>query len=295
MRWRFRLMPERKGPRVFPFATKHVETPSGRIACFDEGRGPALVFVHGLGGDFTHFEHIAPAFTDRFRVIGVDMPGCGDSHKPRGRVSVRGYATALLDLLTTLRISTATLVGHSAGGLVCAQAALMAPDRVDQLVLINSAGVRHYSWPVRLAARMLLRRPIVDAILVLSRDAILKHVFSMHSELTVKFAEDNIHRPREATLADISKVMQDLLPDLMVATLAENAEKLGVPTLMIYGDEDRLVPLHQVRRAAARLQWGRLEVLAQCGHMPIIEQPQVVVRLLRSFLEPRQVRLEAVP
>jgi pimeloyl-ACP methyl ester carboxylesterase len=293
MRWAF--MPERKGPRAFPFKTKHVETPSGRIACFDEGRGPALVFVHGLGGDFTHFEHVAPAFADRYRVIGVDMPGAGDSWKPRRTNSIQSYATTLLDLMTTLRIERATLVGHSAGGLVCAQAALMAPDRIDQLVLINSAGVRHYSLPVRLAARLLLRRPIIDAILVLSKNAILKHVFAAHNELTRKFADDNIHRPREATLADISKVMQDLLPDLMHSMLAENAHKLGVPTLMIYGDEDRLVPLGQVRRAAARLRWGRLEILERCGHMPIIEQPEVVVRLLRSFFEPRHVRLEAVP
>ncbi len=293
MRWR--IMPERKGPRLFPYATKHVETASGRIACFDEGRGPAIVFVHGLGGDFTHFEHVAPAFSDRYRVIGVDMPGSGDSCKPRQRLSVRGYATTLLDLLTTLGIKSAILVGHSAGGLVCAQAALMAPDRVEHLVLINSAGVRHFSLALRIAARIFMRRPIVDAILVLSAYQILKHVFSGANEYTRKFADDNIHRPREARLRDISKVMQDLIPDLMHATLAENAHKLGIPTLMIYGEDDRLVPLGEVRRAAAKLKWGRLEILPGCGHMPIIEHPQAVIRLLRAFFEPGHVRLEAVP
>jgi pimeloyl-ACP methyl ester carboxylesterase len=293
MRWAF--MPEHKGPRVFPYKTRQVETASGRVACFDEGRGPAILFVHGLGGDFTHFEHVAPSFADRYRVIGIDLPGCGDSCKPRTPVSVRGHAPAIRDVMTTLGIQRATLVGHAAGGLACAQAALMAPDRVDQLILINSAGVRRYSRPVRLVARLLLRRPIVDAILVLSAYAILRHVFAATNEFTKKFAEDNIHRPREATLGDISKVMQDLLPDLMQSTLAENAHKLGVPTLMLYGDEDRLVPLGQVRRAAAQLQSGRLEILQQCGHMPIIEQPDVVIRLLRSFMEPRHVRLEAVP
>jgi pimeloyl-ACP methyl ester carboxylesterase len=171
----------------------------------------------------------------------------------------------------------------------------MAPERVDQLVLINSAGMRHYSWPVRMAARVVLRRPVVDVVLLVSAYQILKHVFAGANEYTRKFAEDNIHRPREARLRDISKVMQDLLPDLMMSTLADNAHKLGVPTLIIWGEQDRLVPLGAVRRAAANMQWGRLEVLANCGHMPIIEQPAATIALLRSFFEPARVRLEAVP
>jgi pimeloyl-ACP methyl ester carboxylesterase len=294
MRWR--LMPERKGPRVFPFATKHVETASGRIACFDEGTGPVIVFVHGLGGDYTHFEHIAPAFADRYRVIGVDMPGAGDSHKPRKPVSIRHYATVLLDLLTTLGIQEATLVGHSAGGLVCATTALMAPDRVDQLVLINSAGFRQYTLPIRMAARVVMRRPIIDVLLLASAYSILKYVFQDSNDFTRKFAEDNIHRPRDARLRDIAKVMQDLIPDLMNATLAQNAHKLGVPTLLIWGKQDRLAPIGAVRRAAAQLRWGRLEVLDGCGHMPLIEKPGEVIALLRRFFEPTRVsRLQAVP
>ena len=295
MRWR--IMPERKGPRVFPYATKHVETASGRIACFDEGRGPAIVFVHGLGGDYTHFEHIAPAFADRYRVIGVDMPGCGDSCKPSRRLSVRHYATVLLDLLTTLGIEDATLVGHSAGGLVCATAALMAPDRIDHLVLINSAGFRHYSLPMRIAAKIVMRRPVIDLLLIASAYQILKYVFHDHNDFTRKFAEDNIHRPRDARLRDIAKVMQDLIPDLMHATLVEHAHKLGIPTLLIWGKQDRLAPIGNVRRAAAQLRWGRLEVLDGCGHMPIIEKPRETIALLLSFLEPahRVRRLEAVP
>jgi pimeloyl-ACP methyl ester carboxylesterase len=293
---RWRIMPVRKGPRLFPFQTRHIETASGRLAVFDEGTGPAIVFIHGLGGDFTHFEHVAPAFADRYRVIGVDMPGCGDSHKPGHRLSVRGHAKALFDLLDALDIKSATLVGHSAGGLVCATAAFLHPHRVEQLVLINSAGLRQYRWWTRLGARLLFRRPLVDAFLVLSAYAILKRVFAAENQYTRKFADDNIHRPREARLRHIAKVIADLLPDMMIPTLAQNAHTLDIPALIIWGAQDRLVPLAAVQRAAELLPAGRLEVLMDCGHMPIIEQPEATVSLLRSFFTPTRVpRLEAVP
>jgi pimeloyl-ACP methyl ester carboxylesterase len=298
VKWRYSLkLPVYKGPRVFLYATQFVETPVGPISYFDQGRGHALVFVHGLGGDFTHFEHIAPAFVDRFRVIGLDMPGCGDSCKPRSRHSLKSYADTLLAALDQLGVKKATLVGHSAGGAVCAMAALMAPERVEDLVLINTAGLRYYPPLLRLAARMLIRRPIIDGILLISAYAILEHVFTAKNEFTRKFAEDNIHRPRAARLADIGKVIADLLPDLMSGTLSKDADRLEHPTLLIWGADDRLMPLETVRRAAALLPGGQLAVLDGCGHMPLIENPGEVISLIETFVTRRRarVRLEAVP
>ena len=63
--------------KTFPYAVRWAPTSRGPVAYFDEGEGPALLFVHGLVGDFTHFEHVAPRFAGRFRVLGIDLHGCG--------------------------------------------------------------------------------------------------------------------------------------------------------------------------------------------------------------------------
>ena len=88
-----------------------------------------------------------------------------------------------------------------------------------------------------------------------------------------------------------------LLPDLMSGTLSKNADRLEQPTLLIWGADDRLMPLETVRRAAALLPGGQLAVLAGCGHMPLIENPGEVVSLIEAFVTRRRahVRLEAVP
>jgi pimeloyl-ACP methyl ester carboxylesterase len=295
-RWhRLVPMPKYRGPREFPFATRHVDTPSGRLAFFDEGSGPPLLFVHGLGGDFTHFEHVAAALADRHRVIGVDMPGCGDSEKPRHRLSMAAYGRAILDVMDTLALDRATLLGHSAGGLAVSSAAPLAPARVERLVLINTAGLRRFPAALRLAARVFVRRPLIDIMLALTAHRILEHVFASENEFTRKFVEDQIHRAHPGRLPHVSKVMQDLLPDVMRSTVWKNAHLLAAPALIIWGDRDRLMPLAAVRRSAARLPAGRLEVLSGCGHMPIIEQPGAVVELVRSFLRGDRAHLEAVP
>jgi pimeloyl-ACP methyl ester carboxylesterase len=271
----------------FPFESRRLDTPSGRLAYFDEGRGEAIVFVHGLGGDYSHFAQVARPLADRFRVIGVDMPGCGSSEKVRTRVTLRSHARAVLDLLDGLGIGNATLVGHSAGGQVCAGAAVLAPGRIDRLVLINSAGLRPYPWPVRIGARILFRPWLLQVLLGLSARRILDHVFHEQNEHTRRFTADRLDRPHPPrALANIAKVFHDLIPDLLEPTILRDADKITMPTLIVWGDRDRLVPLPTVKKAASRIGACRLEILPGCGHMPIVERPDEMIELLLRFLGP---------
>jgi pimeloyl-ACP methyl ester carboxylesterase len=252
-----------------------------------------MVFVHGLGGDFTHFEHVAKAFAHSHRIIGVDMPGCGLSSKPTEKHTIRSHAEALLSLLDTLQLKTAILVGHSAGGLVCAQAALIAPSRVEQLVLVNAAGLRSYAAPLRWLAPRVLSPAILNAILEPSAHLILTQVFHKKNRYTEKFEYDAINRPTQPALRFMAKVFHDLSTDLLQPTVMLGAPSLTMPVLVIWGDKDRLVPLRTVKRVASMFPNGRLEVIPNCGHMPIIEDPEHTIAILRDFLDATQASRRA--
>ena len=268
----------------FPYRTRLFAGTHGDIAYFDEGRGEALIWVHGLGGDFTHFEHVAPLFADRFRTIGLDLPGCGRSCKPITRYSARAYGRTVLELMDALDISQATLLGHSAGGLVCAQAALACPDRVTRLVLVDSAGIAHYSRPLQFAARAILQPWLLVMTLERLAMPMLDRVFHQQNEYTAQFIANVLDRPRQPALNELAKVFHDIGPDLMQGTVYEHAERLTMPTLIVWGDRDRLVPLRTVAKAAARLPDGQLEIIENCGHMPMIEAPGTFARIVASFI-----------
>jgi pimeloyl-ACP methyl ester carboxylesterase len=276
-----------KGPS---FTTRYAETRLGRVAYFDEGQGDPVVFVHGLVGTRRHFAHIAPSFAETHRVIGVDMPGCGDSHKPAARLSISAYSDTLLELLNQLGIERATLAGHSAGGLVVATAALAAPERVERLALINSAGLRNYPLPSRLIGRAIMRPRLVSLLLGLSSNWILDQIFHQKKNRFVdQFVDESRHRGRDPAvrrqiLREMGKVFHDLAPDLLTATVMDNAPTLAMPTLIVWGDRDRLVPLAAVRGIAARFPNARLEVIRDCGHMPMIEEPLRTIEVMRDFI-----------
>jgi pimeloyl-ACP methyl ester carboxylesterase len=277
-------------PKPPSFETRYAETRLGRVAYFDEGEGEPVVFVHGLVGTRTHFAHVAPAFAETHRVIGVDMPGCGHSHKPTSRLSIRAYADTLFELLSGLGIERSTLVGHSAGGLVVATAAMQQPHRVDRLALINSAGMRAYPLPSRLVGRAIMRPWLVSFMLGVSASWILERIFHQKKNRFVdQFVEEATRTGRDPevrrqTLREMGKVFHDLAPDLLTATVLQGAAELHMPTLIIWGDRDRLVPLATVEGVAARFRNARLEVIRDCGHMPMIEEPIRTIEVMRDFL-----------
>jgi pimeloyl-ACP methyl ester carboxylesterase len=278
---------------TFPYATRHLDTPYGRVAVMDEGgRGEVVILVHGLVGDFTHFEHVIPRLVPSARVIGIDMPGCGASDSPkRGPHSIDCYARTVLHVMSMLDIDRATLVGHSAGGQVCATAASMAPRRVARLVLLNPSGLRGYPRPIRLVTRLALHPRLVAALLGATAHRILDFIFHQKNEFTEHFARSQVGRePRKDLLHNMGRVFRDLVPELMSAAVVELADDLVMPVLVIWGDRDRLVPLAMVRDVVTKIRTARLEVIERCGHMPMIEYPEETARLILRFLNEHPAR-----
>jgi pimeloyl-ACP methyl ester carboxylesterase len=270
--------------QTFPFSTQFADIQGGPVAYFDAGTGEALIFVHGLVGDFTHFEHVAPAFAEGFRVAGLDLPGCGISCKPGSRHSIQGYARTLLDWMTYVGIERATLVGHSAGGLVAAQAALIAPRRVSRLVLMSSAGLRRYGPVTQWLARGLLRPRLLAATLERLAMPMLDHVFATRNAYTEKFVADSLDRPIHPTLPEMAKVFSDLTPDLLSPLVLDRAWSFTMPVLVLWGDADRLIPAESATEVASKMPSAKLVMVPECGHMPIIEKPGAVIEALRRFV-----------
>ncbi len=269
----------------FPFATRRVHVADGNVAYFDHGDGPPVVFVHGLVGDFTHFEHVAVRLADLgHRVIGIDLPGCGASHKRRRRFCVDSYARDVLEFADKVGLERFSLVGHSAGGAISTVAALRAPTRVDRLALLSTAGMRRYSRAAHVAARVFVKRALLERTLERLAMPLLDLVLVEKNAYTEKFIQDALDRPVDPTLREMARVMEGLVPDLMHATVLDRAHGLAMPLALIWGDTDRLVPDDSARRLAVRVPGARLTKLRGCGHMPMIERPEAVARELAQFL-----------
>ena len=278
------LYPSRSEHFPYPERTfMYGDTP---IMSFDAGDGPAIVFVHGLGANLTHFEHVAPPLVAAgYRVCGLDLPGFGLSGKPRRDYSIRWLSGAVFALMDHLGIATATLAGHSLGGLVVADAALHDKSRVERLVLISSAGLFQMPLPFQWVARTIMRPGLVAAALERNARRLLeKRVFEERNEKVERFIEQSVTRPDPRFVHDLARVMWSLRKELTSYHLFDEVHRLTMPTLVIYGGSDRLLPTKSVPRWATKLPVGELEVIERCGHMPIIEKPEQVVMRMSAFL-----------
>ena len=275
------LPPLRPGySESFPYRMH--KSASTQMAFFDEGdrHAPAVLFIHGLGGNRTHFEHVAPPLVARgHRVLGVDLPGCYDSPRDPAedvRYTVDSFADRIVRLLDELAIDGVHLAGHSLGGMVATSAALRWPARVRSLTIIDGAGFHRYPAPLALAARALHPKLVAK---VMERFALrlLLSTFWEHNENVRRFVGQAEGRAPYPTLDDFAHVACRLLPELAKRNFLDELDRIRLPTLVLWGDEDRLLPFAGVAEWVARLPNARLHVVRACGHMPIIERPEEVV------------------
>ncbi len=257
-----------------------------------------IVFVHGLSGCWANWLEQLPVLAGEHRVLAFDLPGFGYSPmpaEPHGHgtgISIAGYARLLDGLLGELGIDAAAVVGSSMGGFVAAELAIAFPQRVERLVLVSPAGLSTTMDPHTLRAMPTLRR--MERVLSTSsawfasrsdaamrrprlRAATLKVTASHPSRLPAALAAEQV---RGAGKPGFMQALQALLD----YDIRDRLPEIACPTLIVWGDDDRLISVRDADAFAQLIPDSRKVVFADTGHVAMLERPAAFNALLAEFL-----------
>jgi pimeloyl-ACP methyl ester carboxylesterase len=276
----------------------------GHRVCFrTAGEGPVVVLVHGITGSSAQWAPVIPLLAERFTVIAPDLLGHGESAKPRGDYSLGAYATGIRDLLIALDHPKATVVGHSLGGGIAMQFAYQFPERCERLVLVSSGGLGRDVHLLLRAASL----PGADYVLPALTSAGLLGVGRAAGELlrllrmppgedlevlARGFASLDNAGSRQAFLHTVRAVIE---PSGQRVSAQDRLALAGLlPTLIVWGERDSIIPVAHGAEAHEAIPGSRFEVFPGAGHMPHDADPERFAELLTEFCdETEAARLSA--
>jgi pimeloyl-ACP methyl ester carboxylesterase len=292
--------PDRYGPAGrspwldidWPAHQRWVTVEGTPINTIELGEGPPIVFVHGLGGCWQNWLEQLPVLARTHRVLAMDLPGFGYSPMPREEISIPGYARVLDGLLAALGIDAAVVVGNSMGGFIGAELAIAFPQRVERLVLVSAAGLSTHNdpLPVRtMPVLVYLERFLTGASALLAaksetvmrrrrlREATLSAVVAHPARLPAALAAEQLRGAGKpgfltALQAVIGFDVRDRLPEI------------ACPTLIVWGDRDRLITVRDADRFEELIADSRKVVFEDTGHMAMLERPDAFNALLERFV-----------
>jgi pimeloyl-ACP methyl ester carboxylesterase len=255
------------------------------------GQGAALVLIHGIAGTNAVWDDVFPDLATTNTVIAPDLPGHGASGKSAGDYSLGAMAATVRDLLIALGIESATIIGHSLGGGVSMQFSYLFPEYTERLVLISSGGLgRSVNPALRLAAlpgAELVTAQLGRAAQLAARAAGALPAFAkpggrVAAELGRSVAALAEHDTREAFHATLRAVVGPDGQRVFAGDRLYLAE--AMPTLIIWGERDAIIPVGHGRRAHAAMPASRFVVLEHAGHFPPLEDPRGVTDAMREFI-----------
>ena len=268
------------------------------------GEGPVLVLIHGITSSSASWEPVLPALAEHFTILAPDLLGHGQSDKPAGDYSLGSHACLVRDLMLTLGHERATIAGHSLGGGIAMQVAYQFPELVNRLVLVASGGLgREVSAFLRavtlpgseLVLPLIASRPVLDAGAAISR-ALGRVGLQAGSDLAeiargiASLAEVGARRAFVHTARAVIDTGGQRIDARDRLYLAE-----AIPSLIVWGGIDPIIPAGHGRRAHELMPGNRLELFDHAGHFPHLDEPLRFVRVLRDFVattEPADVRPE---
>jgi pimeloyl-ACP methyl ester carboxylesterase len=277
-----------------PYAVRHIELHGHDVTYRMAGEGPAVVLVHGLAGSSTTWKYVMPVLAEHgYTVIAPDLLGHGESAKPRGDYSLGAYASGIRDLMVALDVEKASFVGHSLGGGVAMQLAYQFPERCERLALVASGGlgkeVNLFLRAVSLPGSEFIL-PIVLLPFFRERaedvgDVFRKVGWRPGSTLAEVWRSYTTLTTREGQMAFVHTVRSVIdMAGQRVSARDRLYLARAVPTLIVWGDHDRIIPVDHAYSAHELMPGSRLEILPGAGHFLPFEQPDWFNQTLLDFL-----------
>lgn len=273
--------------RDLSFATRDVGARGARIRFYETGGGPPLLAIHGYLWSGTVWEDASPFLARDLRVIVPDLPGFGESEKPspsRYPYGYEAFTESLVDLVAALGVGRVSVCGHSMGGAIALMLAAHHPDLVEKLVVVDPI-----VYPSRRGtATSVATLPVLGPILfkqmygrAMFRRFFRENVYAKAESVPERrlermFETFNAPAAREAAYAT-------MLATLDRRALVASIPRVTAPTLVVWGRNDRSVPVEHGRRLARELRRARFEVF-DCGHSPPEEVPQAFAEIAGAFL-----------
>jgi pimeloyl-ACP methyl ester carboxylesterase len=257
------------------------------------GKGDPVLLIHGIGDSSDTWRDVMPGLARSHRVIAPDLLGHGHSDRPRADYSLAAYANGMRDLLSVLGVERATIVGHSLGGAVAMQFAYQFPERCERLVLVGTGGVSRHVTPLLRAASL----PGAELVLqMLQLPTVRWQVGAAVKVLQWLGTNLAVDAP------DLLRVV-DALPDAtsrnafvrtlravvdwrgQVGTMLDRCYLAqGMPTMLVWGGRDRVVPALHAGLGHVSMPGSRLEIFEEAGHFPFRSDPDRFLSVLRDFI-----------
>jgi 3-oxoadipate enol-lactonase len=252
-----------------------------RVAVEEEGEGPAIVCVHGLGGSSNTWTPVMPALA-RHRVIRVDLPGAGRSQRVEGPLSIERYVQVMLDVCARLNITRAHWLGHSMGTIVVQHIAAAHAEMTASVALFGPLIAPPDAARVAITARAAKAREGASGMQEITQtlmNAAISNDTRQRLPVSVAFVRESLMRQDGDGYARSCEAL--------AGAQAAAIERITAPVLLVTGDEDGVAPPQSVRAMADRLHAARstkVVVFQRCGHWTPVERPEECQRELREFL-----------
>jgi pimeloyl-ACP methyl ester carboxylesterase len=263
------------------------------LGYLDSGHGPTVLFIHGLLSSNRSWAKLIDTLNTDHRLVAPDLFGHGASAKPRGDYSLGAHAATMRDLLDRLGIDRVILVGHSLGGGIAMQFCYLFPERVERLVLVSSGGLGRSVSPLLRSATLPGAEWVLPVIASAWVRGVTEGVGRTLARIGVRASSDVAEAwygftslgdadSRRAFLATTRSVID---PGGQTVTANDHLPMaIEIPTLIVWGTRDPIIPVSHATTAHLTITGSRLELFEGTGHFPHLDDPRRFAEVLRDFI-----------
>lgn len=284
----------------YPYKTKFVELSNDvKIAYVDEGKGDkTLIFIHGLGSYLPAWQKNIDVLKSNYRCVAMDLPGYPKSSKGEDAYNMTFFADVILEMIAELKLKNPVLIGHSMGGQIAITTALKSPELLENLILIDPAGIERFTPQEATIMKSLVTKEAVKN----TPEEQIKKNFDVNfaagvtPEDALFMYHDRLYmRDTESEYEHYCRMIPKCVAGMLDEPVCDNLKNIKTPTLILFGAQDYLIPnkyFHPdlttetvAQTAKDQITDSQLFMIPNAGHFAMWDNSTAVNERIQTFLE----------